>query len=519
MSLTARERAAHYAARSPAFTKLTGDHLSYLASVLAKPCGVTHRQGKIITNKAAIEPFNRDWMRQVEGDCPAVLLPTCTQQVAEIMKYCQQQRLALVPQGGNTGLVYGAGPVHDELVMSLQAMDAEPVVSPGTMSVECEAGVILQRCQESCAASGLLFPLSMGSRGSSMIGGNVSTNAGGIHFARYGSMHANTLGLEVVTARGEVLDLMSTLRKNNAGYDLKHIFIGSEGTLGVVTRAAVKVYPAPRSRQLALFRVGSFAEVVALFQLAQAHLAECLSAFEVMDEESMATSPAGLVPFPKLDKSATFAAGKDFTAAAFCALVEVNGSHEDHDFEKLSGFVEAAQAAMPASLTAAGSEPILSQSESQAAALWELREGVPVHLAQAGLIYKYDVSFPIDEFYGIVEHTREMLYRKHGLDPRGVIVVGYGHFGDGNVHLNVVDLTRTHAAELDAALYPAVYEYCAAHGGSISAEHGVGMQKREYLHLSRPPSAVQLMRDLKKMMDPNGILNPYKVLPLGEGGH
>lgn len=525
MSLTPRERAIHYATRNKAFTVPTAAHLQHLSTILSQPCPTTQRKGKILTSASDIEPYNIDWMKQVQGVSPAVLLPTHTQQVAAILQYCQKEKLAVVPQSGNTGLVYGQGPVHDELVLSTRLMNAEPVVSRETMSVECESGVILQQCQKACADQGLLFPLSMGSRGSALIGGCVSTNAGGIHYARYGSMHANVLGVEAVTATGQVLNLLSTLRKDNAGYDLKQLFIGSEGTLGVVTRAAIKVYPQPRSQQLALFKVATFTDVLRLNALAQEHLAECLSAFEVMDAESLLTSPDTAVPFKKANKAALFDSGSDMTAAYFAVLVETNGSNTDHDFEKLSGFVEAAQEitqAASATTTTIGceaEEAILSQSETQTAALWGLREDVPVRLASSGLIYKYDVSFPLNRFYAIVEFTRELLYKKHKLPASDIAVVGYGHFGDGNVHLNIVDRTRTHQAALDEALYPAVYEYCAQHGGSISAEHGVGMQKREYLSLSRAPEVIGLMRDLKMMMDPAGILNPYKVLPIGEGGH
>ncbi|KAG5478689.1 hypothetical protein LSCM1_06093 [Leishmania martiniquensis] len=515
MGLTAVERAAHYAARSPRFAKVTSKHLAYFQSVLDKPCSTSHRKGKMLTDAEAIRPFNVDWMHQVQGAAPAVLMPTCATQVSEILTYCQAEKLAVVPQGGNTGLVYGAGPVHDELVLSTRLMNAMPVVSKSTMSVEAESGVVLQQCQEACAKEGLLFPLTMGSKGSSMIGGNVSTNAGGIYFARYGSMHSNVLGIEVVTARGDVLNLMSTLRKDNAGYDLKHLFIGSEGTLGVVTRAAIKLYTQPASRQLALFHLTDFASVLELYHLANLYLAECLSAFEVMDGESMTTSPAEEVPYERTCKNDVFRSGKDFSAAYFCVLVETNGSSAEHDLDKLSCFAEAAQTKLGEKLNGGGQfEPILSQSAAQAEQLWALREGIPVHLASGGLIYKYDVAFPIDKFYGIVEHTRKILYGQQKMDPDEVIVVGYGHFGDGNVHLNVVDLTRSHGEQLDAALYPAVYEYCATHGGSISAEHGVGMQKRDYLHLSRSQETIQLMKDVKVMMDPNGILNPYKVLPL-----
>ncbi|ESL06892.1 actin interacting protein-like protein [Trypanosoma rangeli SC58] len=355
----------------------------------------------------------------------------------------------------------------------------------------------------------------MGSKGSAEIGGVVSTNAGGIHFARYGSMHANVLGLEVVTAQGEVLDMMSTLRKDNAGYDLKHLFIGSEGTLGVVTRASLKLYPFPRSTQLALFRLSTFKSVLELYRLAQEHLAECLSAFEVLDGESLIPTPQRELPFTQTSKNDVFRAGQDFSSAYFCVLVETNGSDAGHDLDKLSHFVEAAESSrFCASKGGQGGafEPILSQSLAQTAQLWKVREEAPVRLASAGITYKFDVSFPLDKFYGIVEHVRELVYKGGKFDPEEVLVVGYGHFGDGNIHLNVVDRTRKQGDALDAVLFPAVYEFCAAHGGSISAEHGVGVQKKAYLGLSRKPGVIALMRSLKRIMDPNGILNPYKVL-------
>ncbi|ESL08369.1 actin interacting protein-like protein [Trypanosoma rangeli SC58] len=397
----ARQRAAHYATRNPLFAKVNEKHLEYFNSVLGKLCMVKQTPGRILTDPDRIAAFNRDWMNQVEGECPAVLLPTSTQQVAAIIRYCQAEKIGIVPQGGNTGLVYGSTALHDEVILSLKEMNAEPVVSPETMSAEAEAGVTLEHLQEAAKARDLLVPITMGSKGSAEIGGVVSTNAGGIHFARYGSMHANVLGLEVVTAQGEVLDMMSTLRKDNAGYDLKHLFIGSEGTLGVVTRASLKLYPFPRSTQLALFRLSTFKSVLELYRLAQEHLAECLSAFEVLDGESLIPTPQRELPFTQTSKNDVFRAGQDFSSAYFCVLVETNGSDAGHDLDKLSHFVEAAESSrFCASKGGQGGafEPILSQSLAQTAQLWKVREEAPVRLASAGITYKFDVSFPLDNF-------------------------------------------------------------------------------------------------------------------------
>ncbi|KAH9593335.1 FAD linked oxidase [Trypanosoma melophagium] len=511
----ARQRALHYAWRNVDFVKLQPKHLEYFSSILQEPCPNKKTVGKILTQPDKIAPFNRDWMNQVEGECPAVLLPTSTQHVAAILRYCQEEKIAIVPQCGNTGLVYGSSALHDEIILSLREMNAEPVVSKKTMSAESEAGVVLQHLQDVAKAHDLLVPLTMGSKGSAQIGGTVSTNAGGIHFARYGSMHANVLGIEVVTAKGDILNMMSTLRKDNAGYDLKHLFIGSEGTLGVVTRASLKLFPFPRSAQLALFRLQSFEAVLELYRLAQEHLAESLSAFEVMDGESLLTTPQEELPFNRTNKSDIFRTGNDYSSAYFAVLVETNGGNADHDVEKLAHFVEAAEEnplCTNKNNKDENFEPILSQSLNQTAQLWKIREDTPVRLASAGITYKFDISFPLDKFYMVVEHFRELLYKNGKFNPDEVLVVGYGHFGDGNIHLNIIDRTRKHSDALDAELFPAVYEFCAAHSGSISAEHGVGVQKKSYLGLSRAPEIIAVMKSLKQMMDPNGVLNPYKVL-------
>ncbi|CUE73730.1 D-lactate dehydrogenase 2 mitochondrial precursor, putative [Bodo saltans] len=476
-----------------AFAELTKQHSDKLQSLLS------HSRSKASTAADVLETYNRDWMRQVHGNSRLLISPATTSEMASILAYCNEHRLAVCPQGGNTGLVFGSTPVHDEVIVSTARMNNAPEIHPTTMSTTTEAGVILQVLQQDAKAQGLLVPLDMGSKGSCFIGGALSTNAGGIHFARYGSMRSNCLGLEVVTPQGQILDLMSSLRKDNAGYDLKQLFVGSEGTLGIITKAEVKLFPYPKSSQVVLLHVSNFSEVLRTFSCATRTLSECLSAFEVMDAESLLCSGLADYPFEHIKGS-------------FTILVETHGADHEHDFAKLGNFVQACEDEKINVLA-----QVLSQSEQQTRKLWSLREELPVKLAQAGTIYKFDVSFPLPQFYDVVEHIRGVARNGSGkfqLPEDEVAIVGYGHFGDGNVHLNIIDRTRgKHTADLKEILYPGAYEFTAkARRGSVSAEHGIGLQKKEYMSLSRSPEVIEVMRQLKKMMDPNGILNPYKVL-------
>lgn len=436
--------------------------------------------------------YNSDWMRQTSGNASVVLLPASTNEVAALLGYCHTHDVALVPQGGNTGLVYGSNPVHDEVILSLENLNATLEIHPNTMSATVDAGVILETIQTAAKAQGMLVPLDMGSKGSCTIGGNVSTSAGGIHFARYGSMRSNVLGLEVVTPKGEVLNLMSSLRKDNVGYDLKQLYIGSEGTLGIVTKVELKLFPYPKSSNLAVLLVKDFPTLLQVFQTANVTLAESLSAFEVMDATSIAH---GAFPFPA-------AQGTEYGV-----FVETHGSSEDHNMEKLAAFVHACEDSGAQIL-----EQVIATTSTQTRALWKIREDLPLKLAQAGKIYKFDLSFPLDAFESSVHETKRLLYDVTGLSPNEVFAVGYGHFGDGNIHLNVIDVSRKHDAAIQAALYPSIYAFTATHNGSVSAEHGIGRMKKDYLPLSRQAEAVAIMKSMKALLDPKGILNPYKVI-------
>ena len=459
---------------------------------------------KIASGEVSLEKYNADWMRQTQGNAPVVLLPTTSAEVASILKHCNDNNLAVCPQGGNTGLVFGSNPVHDEIVLSLEGLNAQCDIHRNTLSATVDAGVILESLQNAARASDLLVPLDMGSKGSCTIGGNVSTSAGGIHFARYGSMRSNVLGLEVVTPQGEILTLMSSLRKDNVGYDLKQLYIGSEGTLGIVTKVELRLFPYPKSSNLALLLVKDFASLLKVFQLANETLAESLSAFEVMDATSIGH---GGFPFPAS------------LGTEYGIFVETHGSNEGHNMEKLASFVEACEASSLPSAEESTSiggplllQQIIATTPTQTKALWRIREELPVKLAQSGKIYKFDLSFALDQFDSSVKEAKRLLYDGQGLSASEVIVVGYGHFGDGNVHLNVIDVTRRHDAAIHAALYPAIYEFTARRNGSVSAEHGVGRMKKEYVPLSRPAEALRIMRGMKAMLDPKGILNPYKVI-------
>ncbi len=394
-------------------------------------------------------------------------------------------------RSGNTGLVGGGVPIADEVILSLSRLDRVLAFDADSGVLQMEAGVILEAADEYLRARDHVMPLDLGAKGSCQVGGNVATNAGGLRFLRYGSMHANVLGLEVVRADGAVLDMMSTLRKDNVGYDLKQLFIGSEGTLGVVTRLAIAVPRRPAAVNLALLGCASFEAVRACVGRAKTLLGEVLSAAEFEDAAAMqmvlSTLNGVRDPLP--------------SRHAFYVVIETAGSAAAHDVEKLNGFLEAVMA------DGTVSDGVVAQDGAQAGALWRLREEVAVAAVAHGAVYKYDVSLPLGRMYELVEATRA---RVAALGRTDIVTMGYGHLGDCNLHLNVCAPAWDDA--LCAALEPFVFDTVIAARGSISAEHGLGQSKAKYLGAARSPAVVALMRDLKRVLDPAGILNPGKVL-------
>ncbi|KAG3275736.1 D-2-hydroxyglutarate dehydrogenase, mitochondrial isoform X2 [Ictidomys tridecemlineatus] len=443
--------------------------------------------GRVVTDPEELEVSNVDWLRTARGCSKVLLRPRTSEEVSRILRYCHERNLAVTPQGGNTGLVGGSVPVFDEIILSTALMNQVTSFNSVSGILTCQAGCVLEGLSRYVQEQDFVMPLDLGAKGSCHIGGNVATNAGGLRFLRYGSLRGTVLGLEVVLADGTVLDCLTSLRKDNTGYDLKQLFIGSEGTLGVITAVSILCPPRPKAVNVAFLGCPGFAEVLQTFSTCRGMLGEVLSAFEFMDAECMQLVQQHLHLASPVQES------------AFYLLVETSGSSTGHDAEKLGCFLEQV---LGSGLVTDGT---VATDESKAQALWALRERITEALSRDGYVYKYDVSLPVERLYDLVPDLRARL----GSQARHV--VGYGHLGDGNLHLNVtVDAFST--ALLDT-LEPYVYAWTAGQRGSISAEHGLGFRKRDALGYSKPPHAVQLMQQLKALLDPKGILNPYKMLP------
>ncbi|XP_070561383.1 D-2-hydroxyglutarate dehydrogenase, mitochondrial-like [Ptychodera flava] len=443
---------------------------------------------RVITDEDDLAGNNRDWLRMCRGSSKLLLKPKTTEEVSKILSYCNDRNLAVVPQGGNTGLVGGSVPVFDEIIISTALMNN--IISLDELSgvLTCQAGCVLENLDQYAEDRGFMMPLDLGAKGSCHIGGNVSTNAGGIRLVRYGSLHGSVLGLEAVLADGTVVDCLSPIRKDNTGYDLKQLFIGAEGTLGMVTAVSILCPRRPKSVNVAFLGCNSFDDVLATFRNAKEMLEEVLSAFEFLDNTCMMM----LKNYLKM----TNPLSADYP---FYVLVETSGSNATHDEEKLNAFLETTMA------TESVVDGTVATDITKIKTIWSLRESIAEALMHDGTVYKYDVSLPTDKIYSLVEAMQTHL----GDDVKNV--VGYGHLADGNLHLNMT--SPSHSSELLAKIEPYVYEWVSKHHGSISAEHGLGFKKRNYIHYSKSDAAVKLMLQMKKMMDPKGILNPYKTLP------
>ncbi|MCJ1473555.1 hypothetical protein MMC13_002206 [Lambiella insularis] len=481
--------------RDGKYTQITPDHVQYFRKILGTESAVIDGVSTDATDD--IEPYNTDWMRKYKGHTKLVVKPGTKEEVSKVLKYCNDNMLAVVPQGGNSGLVGGSVPVFDEIVISLSRMNNIRSFDGVSGALVVDSGVILEVADKYLAERSHIFPLDLGAKGSCQIGGNVATNAGGLRLLRYGSMHGNVLGIEAVLPDGTIVDDLATLRKNNTGYDLKQLFIGSEGTIGVITAVAINCPQRSKAMNVAFFGLESFDKVQRAFREAKTQLSEILSAFELMDRESQ-----------NLVHTATKNKRPLEGQHPFYCLIETSGSNADHDSQKLENFLEHV---MGEEIVSDG---VLAQDETQVQALWGWREGIAESLGHFGGVYKYDVSIPISEMYTLVEETRDRLKSKELLgdtkDHPVVGVVGYGHMGDSNLHLNVV--TRSFDKKVEKALEPFVYEWIQKRNGSISAEHGLGIAKKPYIGYSRSETMIRLMKQIKNLYDPNGIMNPYKYI-------
>ncbi|KAM3870845.1 D-2-hydroxyglutarate dehydrogenase, mitochondrial [Diretmus argenteus] len=460
------------------FSRVTQEDLAFFRKILSD---------RTITDPDLLEASNVDWLKSVRGFSEVLLRPQTTEEVSQILGYCNRRNLAVNPQGGNTGLVGGSVPVYDEIILSTALMNNILTFNSVSGILTCQAGCVLENLSHYLEERDYIMPLDLGAKGSCHIGGNVATNAGGLRLLRYGSLRGTVLGLEVVLADGKVLDCLTALRKDNTGYDLKQLFIGSEGTLGVVTAVSILCPRKPKAVNVAFLGCETFQQLLRTFQLCRGMLGEILSAFEFLDRECMRLLNTHLkLPNP-------------ITDCPFYIVIETSGSNPVHDEEKLHNFLEEA---MTSSLVTDGT---VATEDTKIKALWSMRERVTEALTHDGFTYKYDVSLPVERIYQLVTDMREHL------GDRAKSVVGYGHVGDGNLHLNITSPAKDSA--LLAAIEPFIYEWTAGCQGSISAEHGLGLKKRNYIYYSKPTRAVALMGDIKAMLDPKGILNPYKTLP------
>ena len=444
--------------------------------------------------------YEQDWRKRETGKSLAVVRPANTQEVAAVVRACVQAGVSIVPQGGNTGMVVGSTPdaTGTQVVLSLLRMNTVRALDAGNLTVTVDAGCVLQTLQEVCEKAGFLLPLSLAAEGSCTIGGNLGTNAGGTQVVRYGNTRELCLGLEVVTPQGEIWDGLSGLRKDNTGYDLRHLMIGSEGTLGVITGATMKLYPLPVAQLTAMAAVPSLDAAVQLLGLAHKHLSAGLTGFEVMGKFALNLVtkhfPQQRVPFQDSD-------------APYCVVLE--NSDQESEAHARERFERLLEVAMEDGCVV---DAVVAESITQARALWHIRESIPLAQAQEGLNIKHDISIAVSRIPKFVRLTDAQLEQAYP----GVRLVNYGHLGDGNLHYNVQAPAGADAEAFlrddEKGVNAIVYDMVDQFKGSISAEHGVGSLKRDKLEQHKSPVALDMMRAIKQALDPLNTMNPGRVL-------
>ena len=448
------------------------------------------------TDPAEIAPYLEEWRGKYQGHTPLLLRPATTAEVSAVLSIAQESGTPIVTQGGNTGLVGGQIPFHDEVLLSTKRLNQMSAVDARGMTLTSEAGVTLAQVQRAADENNLLFPLSLASEGSCTIGGNIATNAGGTHVLRYGMTRALVLGLQVVLPGGAVLDMLRSLAKDNSGYDLKQMFIGSEGTLGVITAATLKLFPKPEVSVTAFAAVPSPAAALKLLGAMQARTSGMLSAFE-------------LIPRIALDLVARHIEDtRDplSTPSPWYVLMEATGGRESNlatCFE--AGLADAVTGGM-------ASDAVVASSQAQAAALWKLREGISESQRREGASIKHDIAVPVATVPDFLARATPVV---ESLVP-GARAVSFGHLGDGNLHFNFsAPVDGDNAAFLARwdDVQQAVHDIVQEFGGSISAEHGIGAMKVASLPRYKSHAELDAMRALKAAFDPRNILNPGKTVP------
>jgi FAD/FMN-containing dehydrogenase len=459
--------------------------------------------GRLYTAPSDTEPFLTDWRRKWTGRALAVVQPETAADVAAVLRWCDANDVPLVPQGGNTGLSGGSTPDPSgrALVMSLTRLNKVREIDVQNNTIEVEAGATLMQVQDAARASGRIFPLSLAAEGTCTIGGNLATNAGGVQVLRFGNARDLCLGLEVATAQGEIWDGLRGLRKDNTGYDLRGLFIGSEGTLGVITAAVLKLFPVPVAQVAAFVAVSDPAAAVSLLQLAQSTLGANLTAFELVSRACL----------DLVQKHSSNARNPLAEPAPWYVLMEISDPEsEAHAMSSLEQLLEQAID------QGAATDAAVSASLAQFKSLWALREDISEAQAAEGKTIKHDISLPISRIPDFLKATDAKLMHSFP----SVRLICFGHLGDGNLHYNLSPASDEAGSEhieeftaLEGPINRIVHDAVVAHGGSISAEHGLGVLRRDESARFKSAVEMRLMKSIKQVLDPRGLMNPGKVLP------
>ena len=474
--------------------------MSSLLESLRHICGAAN----VLTHEdpqTDLSAWERDWRKRAQGIALAVVRPANVQEVSDVVKACAKAKVSIVPQGGNTGLAVGSIPddTGQQVVLSLQRMNQIRSIDAANLTVVAEAGCILQQVQEHVDQAGYLFPLSLAAEGSCTLGGNLGTNAGGTQVVRFGNTRELCLGLEVVTAQGDIWHGLSGLRKDNTGYDLRNLMIGSEGTLGIITAACMKLYPQPAAQLTAWAAVPSMEAAVSLLGLAHERLGAGLTGFEVMGQFALSL----------VDKHHPQLRVPLFKETPWCVLLE-NSDHESEAHARI-GFESLMETALENGWV---TDAVVAESLSQAHSLWQIRESIPLAQATEGLNIKHDISVPVSRIPQFVAETDALLQTK----IPGIRLVNFGHLGDGNLHYNVQApagadgpaFLKNHEDEVNTW----VFDQVKAFNGSISAEHGIGSLKADKLTHYKDPTALAMMKAIKLALDPHNIMNPGRVIKI-----
>ncbi len=460
----------------------------------------------VLTEKEDKAPHLTDWRGHYTGDAMAVVKPASTAEVSSLVRLCHDHHIPIVPQGGNTSLCGGATPDDSgkAIIISMARMDQIRHFDRPSQSITVDAGCILEKIQDAASQEGLIFPLNFGSRGTCRIGGNLSTNAGGLNVLRYGNARSLCLGLEVVTATGEVMNLLSPLKKDNTGYDLKNLFIGAEGTLGMITAATLQLFPEPKAMATSWAGVRDINAAIELLQRAQAISGGNVIAFELMPK-SIIENVRRFYP----DVSSPL---EDLPP--FSALIEIastaSSDAKPNDSGQMPLNIQMEALLQKAFEDGLVNDATIASNENQRQALWAIRELTPESEIKAGAAYKSDISIPLQhmqEFYERAAVAAEKI-------APGVKIFGFGHLGDGNLHYNLSIPDDGHDDFM--SVYPAFDDMITGllkeYGGSISAEHGIGQKKKAMLKEAKDQTALSVMAAIKSALDPHNIMNPGKIL-------